>query len=214
MESKVNLSEMPIKKRIRYIWDYYKLWIIIGIFCLSTLISSIQQHLTAKEQLLTFIMINSSIPVSETIFAEDYLVAKEYDTTKYELVASSVKLNMTEESYQQDYYTLQSTIVRLTSGDIDIFSAPADIFEPYMEEGYLINLEDIFTEAELSQYQKYIVYTTDPNTNKTYPCAFNFSENKWIEKHGYYTGSCHIGILYNSSNPEQAKDFLLYALNF
>ena len=214
MEKKVILKDMPIKKRIRYIWDYYKLWIIAGIFVLSTLISSVYQYLTAKETLLTLIMINSSIPISETIFAEDYLTVNEYDPAKYELTASSLELNMTAESYQQDYYTVQSTIVRLTSGDIDIFSAPADLFKPYTEEGYLINLEDIFSETELSQYENYIVYTTDPNTNKTYPCAFDFSKNKWIQEHGYYTDSCHIGILYNSSNTEQAKDFLLYALNY
>ena len=214
MEAKVNLKEMPIKKRIQYIWDYYKLWIIVGIFALSTFISSIHQYLTAKESLLTLIMLNSSIPVSETVFAKDYLTARNYDSAKYELVVSSLELNMTAESYQQDYYTVQSMIVRLTSGDIDIFSAPADLFKSYREEGYLMNLEHIFTEAELSPYENYLVYTTDSETNKTYPCAFDFSENKWMKEHKYYTNSCHMGILYNSSNPEQAKDFLLYILNF
>ena len=214
MEAKVNLKELPTKKRISYIWDYYKLWIIGGLFALYTLISGIYQYATAKECLLQLIMVNAKISINETIFAEDYLVAAGFDLEEYELNASSIELKMTPESYQQDYYTMQSMIARLTSGDIDIFAASASIFAPYAAEGYLMNLKEIFTESELSEYEAYIVYTTDSKTNETYPCAFDFSQNKWIKQHGYYSDSCQFGILYNSSNIEQAKDFLLYILNY
>ena len=212
-KAKVNLKELPPKKRLEYIWDYYKVWIIIGFILLSSLIGSIQRYVTAKDCLVKFIMVNGAVPISEPIVAKDYLIARGYDTKEYELIASSVEIKMTEESTQEDYYNMQSLIVRITSGDIDIFSAPADIFKPYLEEGYLMNLEEIFSKNELAQFDN-IVYTTDPETNLTYPCAFDFSENSWIKEHGYYDGSCQFGILYNCKNLEQAKDFLLYMLNY
>ena len=214
MEAKVKLRELPPKKRITYIWDYYKLWIIGGIFVISTLVSSIHQYITAKDCLLQLIMVNADIPITETVFAEDYLTAREYDLNEYELIASSAKLKMTKESVAEDYQVTQATIARLTSGDIDIFSAPADILKPYLEEGYMLSLEDIFTDDELSKYEDYLVYTSDPATKQDYPCAFDFSENEWIKSHGYYNGSCQFGILYNCSNVEQAKDFMLYILNY
>ena len=213
MKANINLKELPPKKRIGYIWDYYKFWIIGGIFLLSTLFSSVYRHFTAKDCLLKLIMVNGVVSTAEPIVAEDYLTARGYDTNDYEIIASSVEIKMTEESYQDDYYNTQSLIVRITSGDIDIVSAPADIFKPYQEEGYLMNLEEIFTKDELAQYDN-IVYTTDLDTNITYPCAFDFSENAWMKEHRYYNGSCQFGILYNCQNTEQAKDFLLYILNY
>lgn len=116
--------------------------------------------------------------------------------------------------YIWDYYTLQSLIARLTSGDIDVFSAPSDIFEPYSLEGYFMDIRDIFTEEELHKYEKYLVYTTDLETNTTYPCAFDFTNHPWITRHNYYSGSCQFGILYNCSNIEQAKSFLSFILNY
>jgi hypothetical protein len=159
-------------------------------------------------------MVNGEISIFEPIFAEDYLIAREYDTDKYELVASSADIKMTPESYAQDYQVMQATVARLTSGKIDVFSASADILKPYLDEGYLMNLEDVFTETELSQYEDYIVYVTDPSTNKEYPAALDFTGNEWIKAHGYYDGSCQFGILYNSANVEQAKDFFLYIMNY
>lgn len=214
MEAKVELKELPPKKRIQYIWDYYKWWILGGLFAIYMLTSSIYQYATAKEQLLQLILVNGSVSYTEVMFAEDYLEAEGYPSDKYELIASTVEFKMTETSYQQDYYTLQSLIARLTSGDIDVFAAPADIFATYGTEGYLLDLRDIFTKEELTSYEKYLVYTTDPVTATTYPCAFDFTNHPWITKHNYYSDSCQFGILYNCSNVEQAKRFLSFILNY
>lgn len=214
MEAKVNLKELPPKKRFLYIWDYYKLWIIGGIFAICSIISAIYQYATAKDTLLQLILVNSSLSYEESIFAEDYLTEHGYSTDEYELIASSVEFKMTETSYQEDYYTLQALVARMTSGDIDIFSAPSDLFAPYATEGYLMDLSTVFSEEELLTYGALLVYTTDEITQKTYPCAFDFTDNAWMKTHGYYTGSCHMGILYNSANVEQVKQFLTYILTY
>ena len=214
MEAKVELKELPPKKRIAYIWEYYKVWILIGLFAIYSIITSIYQYATAKETLLQMIMVNGSISIDEIIFAEDYLNEAGYPTDDYEIRASTAKLGLSELTYAEDYNMLQSLIARITSGDIDIFSAPAEVFKPYGTEGYFMDLTTIFTEDELAKYESYLVYTTDEITNKTYPCAFDLTENKWIKAHNYYTESCHFGILYASSNVEQAKQFFTYILNY
>ena len=213
-ERKAVLENGTTKQKILYIWDYYKLWILGGIFAIYLLISGIYQYVTAKDVLLQMIMVNGYIPLEETIFAEDYLTDSGYSTEDYEIVSSRVELKMTTESYAQDYYTMQSLIAQLTSGTIDIFSASPDIMKPYMTEGYFMDLREILSADEISQYENLLVYTTDEKTNETYPCAFDFTNNEWIKTHKYYTESCYFGIMYNSPNLEQAKDFLLYLLNY
>lgn len=87
-------------------------------------------------------------------------------------------------------------------------SAPSNIFTDSASEGYFSDLKDIFTEEELSLYEEFLVFTTDPETNVTYPCAFDLSNNSWIKEYNYYDGNCYFGILYNCPNLGITKDFL------
>lgn len=214
MEAKVELKALPPKKRIAYIWEYYKVWILIGLFAIYSIISGIYQYVTAKEPLFQTIMLNGSMPIDEYIFAEDYLVDSGYSTDDYEIKVSTMTMHFNEFSYADDYNTMQSFVARITSGDIDLISAPKDLFEPYGKEGYLMDLSTVFSEDELLKYKNYLVYTTDETTNTTYPYAFDFSQSKWVKKHNYYTDSCLYGIVYCSTNAEQVKQFLTYILNY
>lgn len=214
MEAKVELKELPPKKRVAYIWEYYKVWILIGLFAIYSIISGIYQYATAKEPLFQMIMLNGSISLDERIFAEDYLTDAGYSIDDYEIKVSTMTMHFNEFSYADDYNTMQSFVARITSGDIDLISAPKDLFDPYGKEGYLMDLTKVFSEDELLKYKPYLVYTTDDLTNTTYPCAFDFSQNEWVKKHAYYTDSCHYGIIYDCSNIEQVKQFLTYILNY
>lgn len=210
MENKPLFKNMNLKQKIEYIWDYYKIPIFCAIFLFYAIGSTIYNYITEKDCLLKIIMVNGSIPYDGAIFADDFLLAQNLDPDTQEIVVSSVGLTLTEKTYQQDYYTIQALLARLTSGDIDIMSAPADIFKDYAHEGYFMDLNEIFNKDELHSYEELLVFTTDPKTNKTYPCAFDLSNSVWIDKYGYYTVDCYFGILYNSTHTEFAKEFLMY----
>lgn len=214
MEARPNFKEMTNKKKLEYIWDYYKFFIIGSIFIIYVLSSTIYNHLTEKECLLKIIMVNGSLPYDGAIFADDFLLGQGFNPETQEIVVSSLGISFTEKTYQQDYYTMQSLIARLTSGDIDIMSAPSDIFKDFAYEGYFTDLRIIFSEEELSSLKNYLVYTTNPDTNESYPCGFDLTDNTWIKKYGYYQDNCQFGILYNVSHLETAKNFLLYILNY
>ena len=214
MEAKPNFKEMTYKKKLEYIWDYYKFFILGSIFIIYALSSTIYNHFTEKECLLKMIMVNGTIPYDGAIFADDFLLEKGFNPDTQEIIVSSVGLTLSEKTYQQDYYTVQALIARLTSGDIDIMSAPPEIFKDYAQEGYFLNLQTIFSEDELALYKEYLVYATDINTNENYPCGLDLSNNTWIEKYGYYYDDCQFGILYNLPHLETTKEFLLYILNY
>lgn len=214
MEAKPNFKEMTNKKKLEYIWDYYKFVILGSIFIICTLISAIYNHLTEKECLLKMIMVNGSIPYDGAIFADDFLIAQNFNPETQEIVVSSVGLSLTEKTYQQDYYTVQALIARLTSGSIDLLSAPSNIYSDYAKEGYFVDLNTIFSKEELSKYKDLLIYTMQEDTKESYPCGFDLTNNTWIKKYGYYTTDCNFGILYNAPNPEITKNFLLFILNY
>ena len=128
MEAKPNFKNMTYKKKLEYIWDYYKFVILGSIFIIYLLGSIIYNNITEKDCLLKLIMVNGSMPYNGAIFANDFLLEEGFNPETQEIVVSSLGLSLTEKTYQQDYYTMQSLIARLTSGDIDIMSAPSDIF--------------------------------------------------------------------------------------
>lgn len=214
MEAKVNLKAMSGKQKLEYIWDYYKIAIIFSIIAIYAVISGVYNYVTEKECIMNIIMVNGSIPYDGAIFADEFLQTQGYDPKSHEIVVSSVGLSLTESTYQQDYYTVQALIARLTSGKIDMMSATPEIFKEYATEGYFANLNDIFTEEELALYQDSLVFTTDLETSETYPCAFSFTNSSWIKEHGYYSQECQFGILYNCDNITDAKNLLLYILNY
>lgn len=212
MEAKPKFKEMNTKKKIEYIWDYYKVIILCSIFAIYAIGSAIYNHVTEKECLLKLIMINGNIPYDGAIFADDFLQEQDLKPDTQEIVVSSIGLGLTNETYQEDFNTTQALIVRLTSGNIDIMSAPSDIYKDYAKEGYYSNLNDIFTPDELARYEDLLVFTTDSVTNETYPCGFDLSNSRWIDKYGYYSGDCQFGIIYNCTHTELAKEFLLFIL--
>ena len=214
MESRPNFKEMTTKKKIEYIWDYYKVIILCSIFAIYAIGSAIYNHVTEKECMLKLIMINGNIPYDGAIFADDFLQEQELNPETQEIVVSSIGLGLTNETYQEDYNTTQALIVRLTSGNIDIMSAPSEIYKDYAKEGYYHNLNDIFTPDELARYEDLLVFTTDSVTNETYPCGFDLSNSTWIDKYGYYSGDCQFGIIYNCTHIELAREFLLFVLNY
>ena len=214
MEARPNFKEMTTKKKIEYIWDYYKVIILCSIFAIYAISSAIYNKVTEKECLLKIIMVNGNIPYDGAIFADDFLQEQNLNLDEYEIVVSSVGLGLTEKNYQQDYYSVQALIVRLTSGSVDILSAPENILKDYATEGYLTDLTTVFTSEELKNYKEFLIYTTDSETNETYPCAFDLSNSSWINEYGYYSGDCQFGIVYSSTHPELTKEFLLFILNY
>ena len=214
MEAPVNFKAMPFKKKIGYIWDYYKYPILGILFAIITIISTIYSQLTAKECLLKLIMVNGTVPIETAIFAEDFLESEGYDSNTQEVTATTIRLGLTEETYEQDYEAIQALFVRLTSETVDIMSASDEIFDQYASEGFFINLNDLFTKEELNLYQDLIVYTTHYETGELYPCGFDLSDNTWIKEHIRYNTNCQFGILFNAPNMERTKSFFTYLLNY
>ena len=60
MEKKTDFKALSNKAKVQYIWDYYRLHIIVGVAAVLIIGSVIHHFVTYREPLLNVIMINTS----------------------------------------------------------------------------------------------------------------------------------------------------------
>ena len=58
---KAKFKSMPLKKKLQYIWDYYKVPIILGIILVYAVTTFIHGRLTAKTTVFRLVMIDSNV---------------------------------------------------------------------------------------------------------------------------------------------------------
>ena len=214
MEAKPDFKAMSTSKKLGYVWDYYRFHI-LGIIVLVVIASSIIHHYaTLKKSALDMLFLNAhSIDDEQTIY-EDFLTAQGYDLDDYEVRATTtLSFALEEGSYQNDYTATMTLSALFAAGDLDIFTAPHQIYNDFASVGYVADLRTIFTDEELEAFGDQIIYTTLTETGFEFPSAINLEGNRWFIDNGYYEEGCYLAIAANTDNPELAKEFILYILN-
>jgi len=212
---KPDFSSMTKSQIASYIWDYYKIPILVGIFLFCSLVSSVYKHVTAKEAVLDVIMVNSTSSYEGDMGSNDFISYLGLDPEEYGVQANtSFRLAFDEKHYSEDYYVIQTLIATLTEGDIDVFGGTTNVFTDFAMEGYFADLRDYYTEEELAAHESILVYTTEIDSGKTYPCGFSLGDSAWNERYYYFGSDCQFGILFNADDPETAKEFLSFALSY
>lgn len=215
MEARPDFKNMSAKKKLEYVWDYYKFHI-GGILVLAiTLCSIIHHYATLKDSVLDMIFMNAQNTYENSYGLDEFFTMQGFDASTQEItVTTSLSFALTEDSYQVEYYTVQTLSAMFAVGDVDIFAAPWQLYDEYAAAGYVADLRTVFTEDELSLYEDKVLYTTSTETGETMPCGFDFSDNRFLQEYKYYTDNCHMGIPANADDAELAKEFLLYLLNY
>ena len=216
MEAKPDFKNMSKKKKLGYIWDYYRFHI-GGILVLAIVFGSIIHHYaTTKESVMDAIFINGYSPYEGLLGLDEFFNEQGFDAKTQEInITTSLRLALTEDSYQADYYTLESLNAMFAVGDVDIFASPRQLYEQFAPAGYVADLRTVFSEEELLNYEDILLFATSTETGEKMPCGFDMSDNRWLKEYEYYSdGNCHMGIPANADNPELAKEFLLYILNY
>lgn len=216
MEARPDFKNMSIKKKLAYVWDYYRFHI-GGIIVLAIVFGSIFHHYaTMKESVMTAVFINGHSPYEGLPGLDEFFASQGFDEATQEInITTSLRLSLTEESYQADYYTLESLNAMFAVGDMDIFAAPYQLYNQFAPAGYVADLRIVFSEEELSAYEDILLYAVSTETGEEMPCGFDMSKNRWLKEYEYYSEeNCHMGIPANSDNPQIAKEFLLYLLNY
>lgn len=213
MEKKTDFKALSNKAKIQYIWDYYKWPILIGIAVVILLINVIIHFATYKESALNVTMVNCfDSSDNDTASFDEFFEQEGFDSNK-ECISFSNSLTLpADASSAMDSTSYQGLTLRVTAGDEDILFSPPEIYDMYASQGCMLNLEDVLSPDELEQYADYLVYTTDSESQTSYPCGVALNHNSWLDENNYYKDECYFGILYTSKNTDTSVDFLRYIL--
>ena len=215
MEAKPDIKNMSTGKKIEYVWDYYRFHILGTIVLVIVFGSIVHHYVTLKTAVLDMIFLNAyTVEDDDEPFAE-FLTEQGYAPNEYEVyLTTSLAYALTEDGYQPDYTTLQAISAMFSTGDVDVFAMPPQVFGEYASAGYTMDLSTVFTEDELTAYSDKLVYSTLSETGEQFPAAFNLNGCNWLEEYGFYAGDYYMAITVNSDSPDLTKEFILYILEY
>ena len=224
------IKGMPAKQKLSYIWDYYKVPIILGVILIYAVTSFIHGRLTAKHTVFRLVMIDSNV----TAFIEGSLLdgfedhCKDFDPDHDQMILDA-GYDLSDPGFGA-YTTEQKLLAEYNVGSIDGTIAPEEEIKKLAESQAFADLSEALPEDFFDRirslgvemiYNKY----EDPATGSIheYPCALNISKSPLItsgftESTGtslpYYDKDCYYAISPNGNNLENSISFLEYLLEY
>ena len=227
------LDHLHGKQKIQYIWDYYKLPIVICLIFLYIISYTIYGRFSQKETLLYTALVNVS--ASEQLTDElslGFLDFLDVNSSKKELKLYT-GLYLTDNPDSPNYeYTYASRIKIIASIDdekLDVVLMNREAFDAFSQNGYLCNLEELLRDAESltrTEWEPYLAANTvilEDNADEVlqdsslkyqavteeYPMGLNVSQAGVFRQAGF-EDDVYLGVLKNSPRMEMAVEYIRY----
>lgn len=147
-------------QRIQYIWDYYKLPILIGCIVIYALGYAVYRHATSKDTVLYTALINVSAgeQLTEALsggFLASLDGAEEAGSgSKTGAAGRQVQLytgwyltdDPSSEQYEYTYATRMKVLASIDGEQLDVVLMDKEAFDAFAQNGYLANLETLLAE--------------------------------------------------------------------
>lgn len=213
--------ELPLKKKLEHIWEYYKLYILAALFVLFLAVLTLSDLAAPKAQ-LDALLLNTDAEESAAVGFEEFF--SEYG---YEYYDGAVALNTTLGFYSEDELSRAEDVAayrqensekelilsaQVAAGNTELLFGTEEHFLFVAEQGLLTDLRTILSDELLAQYADALIYTNESGIAEPYPCAVALDGNSWLAENGYYHGSCMFGVMHLADNPEIAADFADFLL--
>lgn len=232
-EERKKIRSLHGKKRLQYIWDYYKIPILIALILLYICGYSIYGRVTHKEPVLYTGLVN--VMPGETLaekLGEGFLREYGKDESKYEhLLRTGLYLTEnTSETDQQYVYASQMKILAGIEGkQLDVVIFDKEAFDAFSQNGYLCNIYELLEENNASLLEKlkpYIVtniHIIKDNAKevavdqripykaetKSYPMGIDLSKAPMFLEAGF-DDKVYLGVVANSPRMDAAVEYIEY----
>ena len=222
-------------QKIRYIWDYYKLPIVVLCILLYILGDSLYGHFTHKEKILYTALVNVSASDSLTEqLSTGFLDSLDQDTSKTTMQLYTGLYLTDDETNPYHEYTYASRMKILASIDgkqLDVVLMNKEAFDAFSQNGYLCDLEELLSSEDVDLYNRlkpHLVTNTvilednstdlqlDPSityqaVTEEHPFGLDLSQTSMISDAGF-SDIVYLGIIANSPRTEEAIDYVRYLL--
>ena len=156
-EQHLKLKDMPLKEKLRYFWDYYRIHAFVVLLVIVLGITLVHDVTSAKEYNFYGIMLNSfflSGEKMESAFAE----YADLDTNEYNCYIDTDSALSYAKMEELDMATVQRLMALIQTKDLDALIFDSVVFNNYANNEFFLDLNTVFSEEELKQYEGYIYY--------------------------------------------------------
>lgn len=227
------ILELHGKKRLEYIWNYYKLHIgvlLVGIYVIIYIIFRIVTA-TTPEIYLGFVNVSAGTDLMQ-VLTDDFL--EELNTGnprssiyKYEGLLLTENVDSSNANYVQ---ASQIKILAAINGQMfDVVILDKEALDAFSQNGYLYNMEDFLEENAPDQYEElkpYLVKDIEilqDNSDEIifhpeveyvsecteYPMALDLSFCPAVSRAGFGQ-TIYLAVIRNSARPEVAGNYISY----
>lgn len=220
--------------RIRYIWDYYKLPIVIACILLYIAGYSVYRHFTHKDVFLYTALVNVAAGENLTAKLNDgFLATEQVDTSKNELRFYSdwyLTDDPASEYHEYTYATRMKVLAAIDGEQLDVVLMNQEAFDAFAQNGYLCNLEELLKQEDAELYsalQPYLItnmevlednaqdVVLDPSLEYVsetteYPMAVDLNECSPAIREAGFEASVYLGIIGNTPRTDTALEYLRY----
>lgn len=195
-----NLKQLTPKERIVYLWDYYKISVVVFTLVFALGIAGIFYYFSSGATSLYVVLVNAQ-ETESTVFSELLDANSSGSEQNIVEVEGSYKLQ-TGASENADVTTVQVLAALFSIGDMDIFAANEDVFQRYASQGGFEDLEPFLSEDLLTVHTDDLYYT-DVNGVQMLSGIW-LREGSPLHTVGYYTDDVVLGIAANAGNFDNA----------
>lgn len=189
-------------ERWEYIWDYYKIPIIVILFILFAVGYTVSTNLTRGKINMYAIFVNS-YPAESSACMEEILSDAGFDMDTYDI---AVECNYTVhlgEGADSDTTTLQVLAAQFLIGDLDLFVADQPVFDMYTQQGGFENV-GILLSPELKEKYADDLYLVETENGDSYIGGVWLRKGSALHEAGYYSEDVIAGIASQAQNLEEA----------
>ena len=129
MDNQQKENRKSVWKKIRKFWDYNKWKVLIVVFLMAVVAYGISKAIAQKELAFSGVLINCYTQKESTL-ADDFAKYQQIDTGTYDVLLED-NLFITENYTQGSAAVLQSLLLRLSAGEIDVLAANNEVFRMY-----------------------------------------------------------------------------------
>lgn len=151
------LKDRPLKEKLQYFWDYYKIHTVVFLVVVIFLITMIRDILSAKDCAFYGIMLNAvnlSGDSMESAFGE--YAGLDLDT--YECLIDTDSTLSYRTATQFDMAISQKLIALVQTKDLDVLVLDTEVCNNYANSEMLLDLTTVYTDSELQKYENYLYY--------------------------------------------------------
>ena len=231
------LKNLHGRKKLEYIWNYYKIPLVILAIAVYVIIYVFFRRATDMNPYLYLAYVNVSAGEDlHTELEEDFLAMQE-DADERSIVSTYEDLLLTEavDSTDTSYlYACQMKILAAIDGEeMDLVLMDKEAYDAFAQNGYLYNLEDFLTQyapeltAELSPLLTNNIEILEDNATEVtldnsipyeavteeYPMAFEVSSFSYFGDAGF-SDEVYLGIIANTPRSETVVSYLKYLLSY